>query len=189
MAGLFQSFITAAFGAFFGAFFALMTTLWREGRDRKRKTTEAFINEFFSANFLQHRIAVSRLRSKVLTGDVSVESIAKGYWYPGLENAYSGETIGEFNEHQHLTIYFGFLVRLAHAKKCKQIDTVVLTSAIRTSYFWQGDLANAVAIGVRAQAKNSPSAELPAWVQAVDDVNNMLAYDFGSMGQLAIHEG
>ncbi len=185
MVGLFQSFATAAFGAFFGAFLALMATLWREGRERKRATTEAIINEFFSASFLQHRTAVSGLRRKVLAGKVSIESIASGFWYPGLDNSYSGDIIGEFNEHQHLTIYFGFLVRLAYAKKSRQIDTTVVAPTIRTLYFWHGDLISAVALEVRSQVKTSPGAELPAWVQAVDEVNSMLAYEFKSIGLLA----
>jgi hypothetical protein len=179
-----QPFAIAAFGAFFGALVALFTTMWREARQRRKSKTQALIDEYFSSGFLQHRIALSGLRRKVLSGEVKVDQTAGGYWYPGID-FYRGENIGALNEHQHLEFFHGFLVRNALANQSKELDLKEISCALKTSYLWHGDLCNSVAQHVRTQVVGSPGAELPYWVEAIEQVNKILHYDFKSKGMLA----
>jgi hypothetical protein len=103
-----ESELTGAFaGGFFGALFALLAGILLDRRSEKRKGTQEFINEYFSSHFLSHRVGVSMLRRKLLKEDVTVRAMAAGYWYPREAEVYSGDSLGDFNEHQHLEAYFG----------------------------------------------------------------------------------
>ncbi|MCI0387674.1 MAG: hypothetical protein MOB07_02735 [Acidobacteria bacterium] len=171
-------------GAFFGALLALLATMWRESKKQRNETTKGFIDEFFSTSFLRHRIAVSTLRRKVLSGTVSIESIASGFWYPGSKDSYTGEQVGDFNEHQHLTAYLNFLTRLAHAHSRKQINVSTIKAALESPYIWHGDLTSAVAEEIRKQVSSVDGAILPNAVIAVEAVNGILGYDYKSTGRI-----
>jgi hypothetical protein len=70
-----------------------------------------------------------------------------------------------------------YLVRLAHASDRNLVDAGSVRAAIGRSYFWHGDLANAVAEEVRRQVATCGSpAELPTWVGAVATVNTLVEY-------------
>ena len=49
----------------------------------KNTVTSELITDFFSDNFMAHRVAVSTLRRKVESGSPPIAEIACGYWYPG----------------------------------------------------------------------------------------------------------
>ena len=175
-------FVAPFFAAFFGAFFAFLGKARIDRKRARREATQGVIDEFFSSSFLKHRIAVSQLREKVINGEVSIDSIAGGYWYPGKINSYGGEMHGEFNEHQHLEAYKGFLVRLASSDAERLLDRKAIRTALKTSYFWHADLVNHVANRVRKQVKDSAIAELPGWVSSVDRVNKIMDYNWAKKG-------
>ncbi len=84
-------------------------------RTSRRQATIEIIDEFLSPAFLVHRAVVSSLRRKVQAGIVPLAEIAKGYWYPGKPGrSYQGDKVDTLNEHQHLTIFLGYVMRLAH---------------------------------------------------------------------------
>jgi hypothetical protein len=171
-----STFVNPLFGAFFGATFALLASWLQQRRNERQEMTMAFVNEFFSEAFLQHRIAVSGLRRKIIHGQVVIEDVAKGYWYPGREGAYTGVQIGNFNEHQHLEFFLGFLIRLSHAYKKGQINTEEVVSALRTSYLWHGELVTKLAEVAQQQIAQHTDAEMPIWVEAVFTSNRILRY-------------
>ena len=115
-----------------------------------------------------------------MSGQVAIEDVAKGYWYHGIDKAYAGEIFGAFNEHQHLEFFLGFLVRLAHAHKRKQINAEEVSFAFRASYLWHGVLVTKLATTVEHQVSRQPGAEVPVWVEAVLTVNGILGYSGSS---------
>lgn len=181
--------LSALFGGFFGATFALLTTLWFQSRTDRQTTTQKFIDEFHSTEFLKHRIGVSNLRRRVMNGEVPIDQLAAGYWYPGYQvmgneyqgDYYKGEQIGDFNEHQHLTGYFGYLIRLAHAYKKGRVDKSELSDVIRTHYFWHGDLITLLAQTVESQVAEYSGLEIPIWVKATHTVNEMIGYQVNQL--------
>jgi hypothetical protein len=170
-------------GALFGGAFAMVAAFLLQRRTERRNVTRSFIDEFFSTSFLYHRIATSELARKVRREDVPIETVAKGYWYPSLpeEEVYTGATSRELNEHQHLEVYLGFLVRLAHSYRKDTLDKDEVSSALRSGYLWHGDLVTWLADETRAQVRKH-KAELPIWVDAVDTVNELLSYKLQATG-------
>lgn len=169
--------INPLLGAFFGALFALLGSLFLSSKKYKKDTTQDFMNEFFSRDFLSHRIAISNLREKVINGDVLLSNIAAGYWYPGLHEEYSGETYDGLTEHQHLEAYFGFVVRLSHANSRGQIDKQTIRSALRTSYLWHADFSTCLADEAEGQVRRADIEDAPVWIEAVRQVNDIMNYD------------
>jgi hypothetical protein len=142
-----------------------------------KATTQSFINEFFSREFLSHRIAISGLREKVIAGEVMPSDIAAGYWYPGISEEHSGETYDGLTEHQHLEAYLGFVVRLSHADSRGQIDRQAIRSALRTSYLWHADLSTCVADEATKQVARAKMSDVPVWIEAVRRVNEIMNYE------------
>jgi len=163
-------------GAFFGALFALLGSMILSHRKSKKDTTQDFINEFFSRSFLSHRVAISNLREKVISGDVLLSDVAAGYWYPGVTGEYSGENYDGLTEHQHLEAYYGFVVRLSHAYSRGQIDKQAIRSALRTSYLWHADFSTCVADEAEGQVRRARIDDAPVWIEAVRQVNGIMGY-------------
>ena len=154
---------------------AVLTITW-DMRRRRSDVTKEFIDEFLSSNFLRHRIGIAKLRRKLLNQDVQISEVARGFWYPGGKGVYEGEVSQQdgFNEHQHLEAYLGFLVRLRHAVKIKQVNKPDIKSALETSYVWHADLTNALAAEIRRQVAADPRAILPITVEAIELINDIM---------------
>lgn len=73
----------AVVGALLGAAAALGASLYITRQADRRDSTTQIVAEFLSDDFLAHRISVSQTRRKRDAGQVSIEEIARGYWYPG----------------------------------------------------------------------------------------------------------
>jgi hypothetical protein len=143
----------------------------------QKTTTSDLITDFFSDNFMAHRIAVSALRRKFESGSPPIDEIACGYWYPGGEptftRLYRGEKFGDLDEHQHLEAYIGYVVRLAEALRLQRLDVMRGRAAIGMSMLWHIPFIAKVADETARQAQNA-GVPIPAWITAVKEVNEAL---------------
>lgn len=160
---------------FCGAGFAFLLAWIKSRSEKRRDTSIEFINEYFSTDFLVHRISVGELRRKVKLGTTAVDDVAGGFWYPGSKNYYKGDVTDGLNEHQHLEAYFGFLVRIWHSDKNGLLDVDLLQSALSTSYDWEKKFVSKVAATTRTRIENHAGDKVvPAWVYAVERANKIL---------------
>lgn len=165
------SFVTAACGALFGSLGGLASALLVARRADRLSTTNHLMTEFLSADFLTHRIALEGLRARMLAGEVTAAQIAGGFWYPGRRDYYKGELYGEFNTHQHLTMYIGFLERMADAIRRHRLDVATVRNGIGSHLRWSDVLLREVAAETERQAADN-GAPIPTWTSAA-----MLAHD------------
>lgn len=155
-------FTTALFGSFAGAFAGFLASWTLARQTDRRAVTDQLVAEFMSAGFLSHRIAVSKLRRSVQSGEVDINAIAAGFWFPGRSNHYTGEFYGELNIHQHLTAYIGYLVRLAHAHRSGRLDRNSARAALGTYLLWNDTFIKQISEAVIHQAQES-GAIVPPW--------------------------
>ncbi len=165
---------TQIVAAFFGAIFAFAFARWKQRSDRRQDSTLRFIDEYFSSTFLAHRAAVHQLREKHEARLLSIESIAAGFWYPGLPGrCHAGEKLGDLNEHQHLRAYLGFLIRLSHAHRRGLLDVPLARSALSSAYDWEAGFIRQVAEETRRQAVDG-KARPPTWLDCVEEIRQIL---------------
>jgi ABC-type microcin C transport system permease subunit YejE len=74
---------SGVFGVVIGALITYWGTIRLERKKEISNITQKFIGEFFSASFLQHRIAVTNMWHSAEDGRTTYASIAEGFWYPG----------------------------------------------------------------------------------------------------------
>ncbi|MEU8411894.1 hypothetical protein AB0C24_03860 [Amycolatopsis japonica] len=166
-------FVTAALGAFFGSVGGFTSSLYLARRADRQSTTNHLMTEFLSVTFLAHRIALEHLRARMSDGDVTAAQVAGGFWYPGDRNYYRGELEGELNTHQHLTMYIGFLVRMADAIQRRRIDVDAIRAGIGAQLRWCDALVLEVAAQTQQQATEN-DAPFPTWVAAARLVHEKL---------------
>ncbi len=160
------------FGAFFGSALTALLTFWRESRKARRDTTRAFIEEFFSTDFLQHRIAVGKILKALRDGKTTDEEVAIGFFYPGRSDAYTGSfnSASGLNEHQHLEIFLGYVRRLSHAIKQGWVDEGAVCSGIGSSFIWHRPLLKQLADTIKRLVPLTKGAVMPETVKAIDTV-------------------
>ncbi|GAA3063544.1 hypothetical protein [Streptomyces glomeratus] len=162
---------TGAFGGTFGA-------LQLAKRTDRRTVTDQLVAEFFSADFLKHRIAVHELRTAVDSQAVSVASVAGGFWDPGRPDYYTGPPVepGELNQHQHLEAYIGYIVRLARALEGRRLDQDSARAALGMHLSWHDRIVQRVASVTAQQAREHPSV-VPDWTLKAELVHLKLVPD------------
>lgn len=151
---------------------------------RKVARAQDLLDEFYSSSFLQHRIVVSRIRQRVLFGQVDVEFLTRGFIIlrndeqDGDPDAYyEGETVGSLNEHQHLSAYLGYVVRLAGAVEFEVADRKMVSTLLRSQYFWHAKLLNQMTECATARLeKDAAAPDRPGWIHAVRVLNDLFEY-------------
>ncbi|WP_280425946.1 hypothetical protein [Nocardia carnea] len=168
-----QEFLVAVVGSFFGALGGFLANLAIARRAERRNITGSLLAEFLSDSFLPHRIAVASLWRRVNEGTVNAEEVAAGFWYPGTGAYYTGELYGSLNEHQHLTAYIAYIVRLSDALDRGQLDRKTIRATLGMHLLWADSLLQQVsqAAGRQAQRHNVP---IPSWIGAADRVHQEL---------------
>jgi hypothetical protein len=162
-------------GAFVGAGFAFLLAFLKSRSDKRKETSLSLVDEYYSTDFLKHRIAVNMLRTRVGFGEIAIDKIAWGFWYPGKSDYFKGDVTDGLNEHQHLTAYLGFIVRVSHANRNGLLDPVLLRSALSTSYDWESGFVWSVAAKTREQVlAHGGGAKVPIWVTAAEDAKEVL---------------
>ncbi|MEV8547268.1 hypothetical protein [Streptomyces sp. NPDC051572] len=135
--------------------------------------TQALVEEFLSASFMEHRVSVSKTRRKLEDGTVTAAALAGGFWYPGDADYYAGETFGLLNEHQHLGVFLEFLVRVDRVLARKVVDQSDLAASLSDKLIWYRDLSTAVAEETARQA-TAAGVPVPQWVGAATRVFRQL---------------
>jgi hypothetical protein len=164
-------------GAFVGAGFAFVLAFLKSRSDKRKETSQALVDEYYSTDFLKHRIAVDRLRGRVNANppETTVDKIACGFWYPGKPDYFKGEVSDGLNEHQHLEAYLGFIVRVSHAHMNGLLDPVLVRSALSTSYDWEAGFVWSVAAKAREQVRaHGGGTKVPVWVSAAEHAKDVL---------------
>ncbi len=156
---IFLPFISALIGALFSAVLFHNLAMRRERRQQIYQHTQEIVNQFFSKEFIGHRVALWAMRSAVLEKKASIRFIAYGYIYPIKNKAYDGSQIDGLTEHQHLTLFFGFIERLGLYIRNKQIDRGMVKAALSYEMLWKADLIRAIAEEIRAIARETSSQE------------------------------
>ena len=135
-----------------GAVLGLATSWYLARRAERRESTMKIVTEFFSDEFLAHRISVSRTRRKRDADEVSIDDLARGYWFPGGGNSYQGELYKDMNEHQHVEAYIGFLIRIHYLATRGRLDVRELSAAIGMPLKYHMPLLCQIASASRRQA-------------------------------------
>jgi hypothetical protein len=151
---------------------------------RQVARAQDLLDEFYSSSFLQHRIVVSQVRQKVLTGKVDIDFLTRGFII--LQNNaedgdpdayYAGETVGSLNEHQHLSAYLGYVVRLAGAVEFGVADSRMVSTLLRSQYYWHASLlSHMVDSAVRRLEAETVVPHRPGWIHAVKVLDNLFEY-------------
>jgi hypothetical protein len=151
---------------------------------RQVARAQDLLDEFYSSNFLQHRIAVSQVRNKVLRGEINIDFLTRGFIIlkdneedGDTTKHHEGETIGDFDEHNHLTAYLGYVVRLAGAVEFGVADRRMVITLLRSQYYWHAILLNKMvqsAVSQLADAAEVPHR--PVWIHAVNYLDNLFEY-------------
>lgn len=144
--------------------------------ERKFVKTNIFIDQYFSNEFIFHRIAVSKMREKVLQNRVSVKYISNGFLYPNYLASYDGLITHDLTEHQHLTIYLGFIERLGNAIKNGELNEGALKNALSYEFRWHADLIRNIAICTKELAIER-NVKCPTFVDHTEKVISILNID------------
>ncbi|MEG8182106.1 hypothetical protein GZH49_26765 [Nocardia terpenica] len=168
-----QPFLIAAVGSFFGAMGGFLANLALARRAERQSMTSLLMAEFLSDGFLAHRIAVDGLWRRVKAGEVNVDDIAAGFWYPGMATYYTGEQYGILSEHQHLEAYIAYIVRLGDALDRHRLDRRVIRAALGMHLLWADALLQQVA-GATARQAQQNNVPTPAWTTAAARVHDHL---------------
>ncbi|MFI5565049.1 hypothetical protein ACIA2T_37635 [Amycolatopsis japonica] len=163
-------FVTAAVGSFFGSVGGFLSALTMARRAERYKTTTDLMNEYFSIDFTHHRESLFQTGRRLATGDVDVDDIALGFWFPG-GLCYIGETYASLTEHQHLTVYIGYIVRLADSVSRRRVDLTTLQNGLGTELLWEYGLVSKVAHAAARQADKA-GAPTPSWPDSVKTVHD-----------------
>lgn len=154
-------------GAAAGAVGGFRASLCMAQRTDRRTITDQLVAEFFSDDFLSHRVAVHELWTRVKAGQVSIASVAGGFWSPGRDHYYTGPRRGALNLHQHLEAYIGYIVRLAHALEAKRLDRDSARAALGMHLQWHDTLVQKLEVEVAEQAKKPPHpVVVPDWTRS-----------------------
>ena len=108
-----------------------------------------------------------------MSGQVSADEIAGGFWYPGRDSYYIGDTFGDLNAHQHLTAYIGFIVRLAHEANHRRLDREEINAALGMQLVWHFPLLQDVARAAKDQAAEV-GVPTPTWVASVAEIDRRI---------------
>ena len=144
-------------------------------KERKRLITKEFIDEFFSQEFTLHRSAIWNIEQKVIKDkSVSVEFIVNGFLQTSIEHYFVGEEYNGFSEHNHLTLYLGFVDRLGYSIKTNALDKAMLKAAIGYEMRWHIDFIRALAEVAEDKTKNASEEARPSFIEHVDKVYNLV---------------
>jgi hypothetical protein len=167
--------IAAFAGAVVGALIPLLFSLWLYRKSEKQRLTLALIDEYLSSAFLRHRIVVANVRGRIQRGEVSLESVASGFWYPGTGVYHAGEVTDGLNEHQHIEVVASAIKRIAHHGRSNRVNWPELRGALRDKHIWIVTLLYPLAKKAKqiAQANNGRSTLFDDVVY----VNNMMRID------------
>lgn len=125
------SFLTAAVGSFFGSVGGFLSALQIARRAERHNTTTNLMNEYLSSSFIAHRDSIFEVRRRVEAGEVDIADIASGFWFPGQPDSYYvGNTSATLTDHQHLTVYIGFIVRLADSIRRRRVDLATIRNQL-----------------------------------------------------------
>ena len=160
----------AIVGALLGAIAALVASLYIAREADRRNSTAQVVAEFLSDEFLAHRISVSHTRRKRDAGSVSIEEIARGYWFPGGGNSYQGDTYRDMNEHQHIEAYIGFLIRVEYLATRRRLNVPELSAVIGMTLQYHMQIMRQVAAEARRQAEEA-DVKVPTWIGAAEFVD------------------
>ena len=169
MAAIFSTLL----GALLGGISGFLVSLWTNRQTQRMALTQALVEEFLSASFMEHRISVSKTRRKLEDGTVTAAALAGGFWYPGDAGFYAGETFGLLNEHQHLGVFLEFLIRVDRVLTRKLADQSDLSVSLSDKLVWYRDLSTAVAEETARQATEA-GVPVPHWVGAASRVFRQL---------------
>lgn len=158
-------FVTAAVGSFFGSVGGFLSALTMARRAERYKTTTDLMNEYFSIEFTHHRESLFQTGRRVAADSVDIDDVALGFWFPGAL-CYVGETYASLTEHQHLTVYIGYIVRLADSVVRRRADLTTLQNGLGTELLWEYDLVSKVAQTALRQADEA-GAPVPSWPASV----------------------
>ena len=162
-------------GAFVGAGFAFFLAFLKSKTDKRKEISLSLVDEYYSTDFLKHRIAVDMPRMRVNSNETTIDRIACGFWYPGKQDYFKGEVTDGLNEHQHLEAYLGFIVRVSHANNNGLLDPILLRSALSTSYDWEAGFVWSVAAKTREQVQaHGGGTKIPVWVTAAEHAKDVL---------------
>ena len=162
-------------GAFVGAGLAFVLALLKSKHDKRKEISLSLIDEYYSTDFLKHRISVDSLRKRVKSGETTIEQIACGFWYPGESSYFEGEVSDGLNEHQHLEAYLGYIVRVSHADENGFLDSRLLRAALSTSYDWEAGFIWSIAENTRKQVlAHAGGSKVPVWVRAAEHAKEVL---------------
>jgi hypothetical protein len=126
-----------------------------------------------SEEFIRHRQAVYGLSQAVADGKTTTEAVARGYWFPGLDDAYVGDQIAGLSQHQHLEIELGWYRRVGSALKRRQVNVHSLRDQLGGSLEWSAHLIHGVCEEVKRQAREA-GGEPPEWIRSVTLAQNKL---------------
>jgi hypothetical protein len=163
--------IAAVLGAILGAIGAIYVSARTAKRTEQASATANAIAEFFSDGFLRHRVSVHRTRQKYLRGEVQISEIAAGFWYPGPGSDYfEGENDDQFNEHQHLESYLGYISRIDFLLRRGWAAANDLERALSSKLVWTDEFLCELAVETARQAE-AANAPRPQWVDGVHNVS------------------
>ena len=146
--GIFDS-IVALVAAIVGAIVAAIVGAYyykKSDRDRRKiEKTIDFIDEFYSKEFIMHRRVLWNTQLKVQDNNntkASIENIALGFLYPipRYSKPYDGEMFDDLTEHNHISMYLGFLERLSLSIKKKYVDVNSIKEAFSDAMIWHAEL-------------------------------------------------
>lgn len=158
---------------------------------RQVARAQDLLDEFYSSEFIKHRIVVSTIRQKVLAGKVDIDFLTRGYLNLRDEEEdgnpttyYEGAVFGELNEHQHLSIYLGYLIRLAGAVEFNVADSEMIKRLLDSQYQWHSRLLNIMLASADKNLKSEVGrVHVPGWMHAVTVLNALFEpheYNFRS---------
>ena len=146
-------FISALLGALTSAVLFHHLALRREARQKKLERTQSLIDDFFSKEFISHRASLYKTSEKVVSKQTTPRKIAAGFVNPIEEEDFSGDELDGLTEHEHLTLYLGYLERVAYDLSEELVDIKALRKALSYEVSWHADLLRAVAEQAREIAK------------------------------------
>ena len=168
------------FGTLVGSLFTYIIGRSLERRRARRDSTQKLIDEFYSEDFLRHRIALGLLRDEGRGNGDWYYDLAGGYFYPGHSEAKRGAANPEsgLDGHQHLEFFLGYIRRLGHAIDTHQVNEEAILRALGSSFIWHCEVLDRLAHEIVARVgQNKDVAVMPRVVHDIDVVLNLLGRD------------
>ena len=150
----------------------------QEAATFQRNRTHAFIDEFHSAKFIEHRDALWLTQQAVRNGDATIERIARGFVHPITGDWYLGEVHFGLSEHDHLGVFFGFMVRLDMSIRSGTVCVREIRDSLAYENRWHAGLVREVSRRAIELSRRSGSVE-PSFASCVLNVLNKLGLDKG----------